>query len=242
MSRVPIADHALLSDRHSAALVTTGGSIDWLCFPRFDSPAVFAAILDDDAGHWSIRPTGEFTTKRAYIEDSMVLRTVFDTAEGTLELVDAMALGEVNDPHRLGEDAPHALLRALHCTRGRVTVQMSYAPRPEYGLVVPVMTLVDGGARAVGGPDRFTLTSLVPLQCSDGTGQARIDMVAGQQLHFALRRTSLSEPQAQPSRRRRSRPPWRPRSSNGASGRGCTRPTTGRGGSWSGTRARSCRR
>jgi GH15 family glucan-1,4-alpha-glucosidase len=198
MSRVPIADHALLSDRHSAALVTTGGSVDWLCFPRFDSPSVFAAILDDDAGHWSIRPTGEFTTERGYVEETMVLRTVFDTAAGTLELVDALALGDSNDPHRLGENAPHGLLRALHCTRGRVTVETSVAPRPEYGLVVPVLTLVEGGARAVGGPDRFTLTSPVPLHCADGTGRARVDLEAGQRLYFALRRTPLGEPVAQP--------------------------------------------
>ncbi len=198
MSRLAIADHALLSDRHSTALVTTAGSVDWLCFPRFDSPAVFAAILDDDAGHWSIRPTGEFTTERAYIEDSMVLRTVFDTPEGTLELVDAMALGDSSDSHHLGENAPHALLRALHCTRGSVTVEMAVAPRPEYGLIVPVMTPIEGGARAVGGSDRFTLTSPVPLHCSDGTGRVRIELVAGQRQYFALRRTPLGGAVAQP--------------------------------------------
>jgi len=198
MSTVPIADHALLSDRSSAALVTTGGSVDWLCFPRFDSASVFAAILDEDAGHWLIRPAGEFTTERAYVEDTMVLRTVFETVEGTLELVDAMELGESSDPHRLGENAPHTLLRGLRCTRGRGTVEMSFAPRPEYGLVVPVLTLVEGGTRAAVGPDRFTLTSPVPLRCADGTGRARVELAAGQRLYFALRRTRLGEPVSDP--------------------------------------------
>jgi len=199
MSNIPIADHALLSDRHSAALVTTEGSVDWLCFPRFDSASVFGALLDKDAGHWSIRPPGEFTVTRSYVEASMVLRTVFDTAEGTLELLDAMDLGTSSDPHRLGENAPHALLRGLQCTRGRVTVEISFTPRPEYGLVVPVMTLIEGGARAVGGPDRFTLTSPIVMECADGTGRARFEMAAGQHVYFALRSTSLGQPLAQPA-------------------------------------------
>ena len=199
MSNIPIADHALLSDRHSAALVTTEGSVDWLCFPRFDSASVFGALLDKDAGHWSIRPSGEFTVTRSYVEASMVLRTVFDTAEGTLELLDAMDLGTTSDPHRLGENAPHALLRGLQCTRGRVTVEISFTPRPEYGLVVPVMTLIEGGARAVGGPDRFTLTSPIVMECADGTGRARFEMAAGQHVYFALRSTSLGQPLAQPA-------------------------------------------
>jgi len=199
LSNIPIADHALLSDRHSAALVTTEGSVDWLCFPRFDSASVFGALLDKDAGHWSIRPSVEFTVTRSYVEASMVLRTVFDTAEGTLELLDAMDLGTSGDPHRLGENAPHALLRGLQCTRGRVTVEISFTPRPEYGLVVPVMTLIEGGARAVGGPDRFTLTSPIVMECADGTGRARFEMAAGQHVYFALRSTSLGQPLAQPA-------------------------------------------
>jgi len=199
LSNIPIADHALLSDRHSAALVTTEGSVDWLCFPRFDSASVFGALLDKDAGHWSIRPSGEFTVTRSYVEASMVLRTVFDTAEGTLELLDAMDLGTSSDPHRLGENAPHALLRGLQCTRGRVTVEISFTLRPEYGLVVPVMTLIEGGARAVGGADRFTLTSPIVMECADGTGRARFEMAAGQHVYFALRSTSLGQPLAQPA-------------------------------------------
>lgn len=198
VSHVPIAEHALLSDRHSAALVTSAGSVDWLCFPRFDSASVFAAILDDDAGHWSLRPAGEFVTTRAYLAGTMVLRTTFETADGTLELVDAMELGHSTDPHRLGEHAPHSLLRSLHCSRGHVSVEVSFAPRPEYGLVVPVMTLIDGGVRAVGGPDRFTLTTPVPLHCENGTATARVEMVAGQRLHFALHRTPLGTAVTEP--------------------------------------------
>ena len=178
--------------------MTSSGSVDWLCFPRFDSASVFAAILDDDAGHWAIHPAGDFTTTREYLDGTMVLRTVFETCEGTLEIVDAMELRHSTDPHRLGENAPHTLLRSLHCIRGRVSVVVSFAPRPEYGLVVPVLTVIDGGVRAVGGTDRFTLTSPTPLHCKDGTASSRAELVAGQRLHFALHRTRLGLPVAQP--------------------------------------------
>src|SRR2546423_12025266 len=86
MSSVPIADHALLSDCHTAALVTRDGSIDWLCLPRFDASAQFARILDDEAGHWSIRPTGEARISRRYLPGTLVLETTFQLAGATVTL------------------------------------------------------------------------------------------------------------------------------------------------------------
>ena len=99
---LPIAQYALLSDCHSAALVSSGGSIDWLCFPRFDSPAFFARLLDSSAGHWSIRPVGEAQTMREYVGETMVLRTTFTTAAGTIVLRDALAVGPNERGHDLG--------------------------------------------------------------------------------------------------------------------------------------------
>ncbi len=78
----PIADYGFLSDCQSAALVDRAGSIDWWCPARFDAPSVFARLLDPDAGHWSIRPRADFETTRAYEDGTLVLRTVFRTAEG----------------------------------------------------------------------------------------------------------------------------------------------------------------
>ena len=88
MSNVPIADHAVLSDCHSAAMVTRAGSIDWLCFPRFDSPAVFARLLDENAGHWLVTPDDVQDVTRSYLGSSLVLRTVFTTAHGRVQLTD----------------------------------------------------------------------------------------------------------------------------------------------------------
>jgi len=82
MSRTPIADHALLSDRHSAALVDKAGSVEWLSFPRFDSPSVLGRLLGDDAGHWQIQPVGDWQSTRRYVDRTLVLETTFTTPAG----------------------------------------------------------------------------------------------------------------------------------------------------------------
>src|SRR3954466_5063310 len=102
MSDLPIADYGLISDCRSAALVSKGGSIDWLCFPRFDGPSVFGRILDERAGHWSITPVGDFTAERSYLDDSVLLETTFTTSTGTLTMVDGLAVGRNERGHELG--------------------------------------------------------------------------------------------------------------------------------------------
>ena len=94
MSTTPIADYALLSDRHSSALVARDGSVDWLCFPRFDSPSIFARLLGEGAGHWSIRATGAGQVTRRYVERTMVLETTYRTPTGAVAVVEALAMGE----------------------------------------------------------------------------------------------------------------------------------------------------
>ena len=118
MSSTPIGDHALLSDCHSSGLVDSSGSVEWLTFPRFDSPAVMARLLDDDAGHWSIRPTSGFATSRRYLDDTLVLETTMRTLSGAVVLTDALALGPDNEGHALGRDAPHILVAHPRLRRG----------------------------------------------------------------------------------------------------------------------------
>ena len=103
MTATPIGDYALLSNRHSAALVSRDGSIDWLCFPRFDSPSVLGRLLGDEAGHWSIRPTSGSEVTRRYLDRTMVLETTFRTPTGTLAVTDALAMGDGNRGHQLGK-------------------------------------------------------------------------------------------------------------------------------------------
>ncbi|MFE8947411.1 glycoside hydrolase family 15 protein [Streptomyces sp. NPDC007856] len=187
MSARPIGDHALLSDCRSAALVTSDGSVDWLCVPRFDSPAIFARLLDEDAGHWSIRPvTGPVDISRRYVEDTLVLETVFRTTGGTAVLRDALALGRRERRHALGTASPGMLLRQITCTEGRVDIEIAYAPRPEFGLVHPLLSAVPGGLAAYGGAHVLLLSSPVDLRTSGSTAHGRIPLSAGQRLGFAL--------------------------------------------------------
>jgi len=130
MSTTPIADYALLSDRHSAALVSRDGSIDWLCFPRFDSPSIFGRLLGDQAGHWSLRATGATQVTRRYLDRTMVLETTFRTPTGTVAITDALALGDGNRGHQLGQDAPHLLLRRATCVEGDVDLERSFRGAP----------------------------------------------------------------------------------------------------------------
>ena len=93
MESLPIGDYALLSDCRSAALVSRDGSVDWLCFPRFDGPSVFCRLVDPAGGHFTIRPAGDFQASRGYANQTMALETMFVTGAGTAVLTDAMAVG-----------------------------------------------------------------------------------------------------------------------------------------------------
>jgi GH15 family glucan-1,4-alpha-glucosidase len=183
----PIASYGLLSDCNSAALVARDGSIDWLCLPRFDGPAVFAAILDPGAGHWSIRPAGEFTTERRYVPGTLVLETTFTTETGSVRLRDALVFAEGQRQHDLGLDAPHELLRSLEGVAGKVELVMELAPRPEYGLVRPLFRQTHDGGRTFGGPNQILVRVGVPTQIESSTMQASFTIAEGDAAGFSLR-------------------------------------------------------
>jgi alpha,alpha-trehalase len=180
MSTTPIADYALLGDRHSAALVSRAGSIDWLCFPRFDSPSIFGRLLGDEAGHWSLGAASATQVTRRYLDRTMVLETTFHTPTGTVAITDALAMGDGNRGHSLGTGSPHLLLRRAACMEGEVELSLDYAPRPEYGLVHPRLDVVDGGVAAYGGAEELVLSSPVAL-----TVDQELSRVSG---HLQLRR------------------------------------------------------
>ena len=231
MSRLPIADYAVLSDCHSAALVSRDGSIDWLCFPRFDSPSVFGRILDDAAGHWSIGPGDgrPFETTRRYVDDTLLLETRFRTAHGSVTMTDAMAVGRNERGHALGAGAVGTVLRRLVGVEGEVELEMVYAPRPEYGLVAPALYPEADRLTARGGASLLRMSSPVPLELDGATARARSRSGPARRCRSPSTTARRRSRALAPGRRRRSASdcttPQRP----GEPGRASTRATTARG-------------
>lgn len=182
----PIGDYALLSDCQGAALVGRGGSIDWACLPRFDSPALFASLLGQDAGHWRIGPSEPAQVSRAYLADTMVLRTRFITASGEVAVTDALAFGLDERSHRIGRHSPHIILRRVEGIRGTVEVDIEIAPRPGYGLTTPVLVAERGGARTRGGPYACVISTPIGLTVEASSARARVRIGTGERFHLAL--------------------------------------------------------
>ena len=146
-----IEDYALLGDCQSAALVSLSGSVDWLCFPRFDSDACFAALIGtEDNGFWRIAPVAPVRiVRRAYRNGSLTLETEIATDEGTIVLIDFMAIG----------DPVPDMVRIVVGLTGEVRMRLELVLRPGYGMTVPWVRAVPDGIEAIAGPDRFRLTS-----------------------------------------------------------------------------------
>jgi alpha,alpha-trehalase len=183
----PIAAYGLLADCNTAALVALDGSIDWLCLPRYDSESVFGRILDPDAGHWSIRPAGAFTSERRYLPGTLVIETTFTAEGGSVKLTDALVFPDGQRGHELGFDAPHELVRSVEGISGEVELVMELAPRTEYGLVRPLFRMEGDGGRTFGGPNRIIVRAGVPVEIEDVTMRAALHISAGDQVGFSLR-------------------------------------------------------
>ena len=176
---LPLEAYALIGDQETAALVGLDGSIDWLCVPRFDSGACFAALLGTrDHGRWRIAPQGEVRrTRRAYRDATLVLETEFETDEGTVRLTDCMT------PRRRLPD----VVRLVEGVRGRVTMEMDLVIRFDYGSIVPwVRRVSDGVLSAVAGPDALCLHTPVTHEGRDFSTVATFSVGAGERVPFSL--------------------------------------------------------
>src|SRR5436305_5231687 len=191
----PLADYGLLADCTSAALVDRAGSIDWLCLPHYDSPAVFSRLLDPAAGHWSITPTAPFEAERRYLPGSLVIETTFRTDGGVVRLTDGLAFQPGQRGHDLGKSAPHELLRLVEGVEGEVELRYELAPRPEYGLVKPLFRMEDLGGRTFGGPNRIAVRVGVRCELDDATMTASFRVAAGEEVGFSLRWAAPDDPQ-----------------------------------------------
>ena len=147
---------------------------------------MFARILDAGAGHWSIRPSGEFVAERRYLPGSLAIETTFTTDSGTARLIDVMAAHDGQRGHDLGLDAPHEVLRWLEGVSGRVDLVLELSPRPEYGLVRPLFRHTEEGGRTFGGPNQLAVSAGVPVVVEGATMRAAFGIAAGENAGFAL--------------------------------------------------------
>jgi len=177
-SHTPIEDYALIGDCETAALVSRSGSIDWLCWPRFDSDACFAALLGTvDNGRWLIAPVEEARISRRYRPDTLILETRFETASGAVTLIDFMPpRGEASD-----------VVRIVVGERGAVRMRTELVIRFGYGAYVPWVTHdAPDTWRAVAGPDMLTLRTTAPLHGEDEKTVAEFEVRAGQRETFVM--------------------------------------------------------
>ena len=183
----PIRDHAIIGDCRAAALVSRRGVIDWLCWPRFDSPSVFGALLDERAGHWSVQPAGGFDASHRYIDGTNVVETRFVTSGGVASLIDLMPVASEEEKSRFLV-AEHEVLRIVRCDRGEIDIETVMRPRPGYGLERP--RLVDAGqlgVRVESDQGLMVLRGELPLEIGDDNeivGRAKLR--AGDEIHLSL--------------------------------------------------------
>ena len=175
--RSPIRDYALIGDTHTGALVSKQGSIDWLCLPRFDSGACFAALLGDEShGRWLIAPHETERIERRYLPDTLVLETTFHTREGSVQVLDFMPVRATHP----------RVIRIVKGLAGSVPLRMELVMRFDYGSIVPWVRRGDHSLRAIGGPDALHLTYGAEIIAKDLTHVADFRVASGDEVEFVL--------------------------------------------------------
>ncbi len=183
---LPLEDYGLIGDTQTAALVGKDGSIDWLCMPRFDSPACFAALLGGpEHGRWLLAPAGDVRgVTRRYGDGSLVLETDFETAEGAVRVTDFMP------PRHTDPD----VVRIVHGLRGRVPMRMQLVVRFDYGSIVPWVRRLDGTLTCVAGPDALCLRTPVETRGENLTTTTAFSVREGDRVPFVLTWYPSNEP------------------------------------------------
>ena len=175
-----IEDYAVIGDCETAALVGRNGSIDWLCWPRFDSGAVFAALLGGaDNGYWKVAATSRGAhVSRRYRENTLILETDIETEDGAATLIDFMPLRREGTSH---------LIRMVRGRSGSVAMRTDIAIRFDYGSIIPWVTREgDHSLQAVAGPDMVVLRSDVPMRPDQFQHHAEFTVAAGDTISFVL--------------------------------------------------------
>jgi GH15 family glucan-1,4-alpha-glucosidase len=179
----PIAEHGVIGNLHTVALISTDGTIDWYCSPRFDSPSMFAALLDADrGGHFALGPAdGESQNKQLYLPDTNVLITRFLTPAGVGEVQDFMPVGEL-----LAGSNRDRLIRRVLSVRGRMRFELECAPRFDFGRERHRAERHAGGVLFESPGARVALETQTPVEVRDGDVHASFELEAGQSATFIL--------------------------------------------------------
>ena len=174
----PIEDYALIGDGKTAALVARDGSIDWLCWPRFDGEACLAALLGrPENGYWLLAPVEQAETNRQYRRDTMVVETCFRTASGSARMLDFMPVDTENS----------SVIRIVEGLHGTVSMRCSIVLRFDYGLVRPLVTTTSDTETVISaGSLRVVLRTTVPVTASPERIEARFDIAAAQRITFTM--------------------------------------------------------
>lgn len=220
-----VAELALLSDCSTTALVTRQGTVEWWPGPRFDGPSAFSRLLDDDAGHFRVAPTGgSKSIERSYLDGTLVLQTEHTTEAGRMRVLDALALEPGARGHEIGLRSPNALVRVMEAVDADVDVEVGYRPRLEYGLAVPRLVRERGRVVSLGGPERLFLTDdgLLEIDGDAPVAPSRCAPASGAGCCCGGGPVSRQHP---PSRSIRSSH-WRRRPLRGGRGPSCTGATT----------------
>jgi GH15 family glucan-1,4-alpha-glucosidase len=181
MGYLPIEDHGVIGDLHTAALVGTDGTIDWLCLPAFDSPSVFCSILDDEkGGHFKLKPLEYARSQQLYLPDTNVLLTRFLSSEGVAEVLDFMPI----EPK--GEER-HQLVRSVRVILGEVTLEAECRPAFDYARREHAVSIGKYGAVFEGPKITLGLATDVPLEEGPDRGAlARFTLREGERATFVL--------------------------------------------------------
>lgn len=186
-----VGDFGLLSDCHSAALLSREGTIVWYCPARFDAPSVFARMLDPHGGYWALHPTEAAQTTREYVEDTLVLRTTFQATQGSVIVTDGLALEPGARGHQIGEHSPHQLVRRVEGLTGSVDMVVEFAPRMNYALSQPNLVASEHGVIAHDHFVELHLATHIPLAFHDTTASAHFTVHPGDVVDFALQYREL---------------------------------------------------
>jgi hypothetical protein len=182
-----IQDYGIIGDCRAAALIGRNGSLDWLCWPQFDSAAIFAGILDPErGGHWQIAPAQPYRSTRRYVDETNVLETSFTCDGGTLILTDLMPVAseEYKRRHLM---ADHEILRQMECTRGEARVAVEFEPRVNYGLdKIKLLPTGKLGWRMEDASGVYWLRSTHPLTLGESGACGEFTLKSGERAQFSL--------------------------------------------------------